>query len=57
VPDAQHLREQANKCLETARNSTNPELIEQLELWAAELHFIADTVERNPLMDHESHEA
>ena len=52
--EAKYLREQASKCLELARGSTDPEMIEQLELWSVELHLIAETVECSALIGDET---
>jgi hypothetical protein len=53
MPDAECLRKQASKCLELARKSADPEVIEQLELWAEELNSIAVTVEDSAPADQE----
>jgi hypothetical protein len=44
--DPQKLRNLARRCLELAKSSVEPEVIEQLRCWAIELADAADEVER-----------
>jgi hypothetical protein len=43
--DAQSLREQAKRCRTLSETITEPEVIEQLRVWAVELAEEADQVE------------
>jgi hypothetical protein len=43
--DAQSLRERAKRCRTLSRIMTEPEVIEQLRVWAVELAEEADKVE------------
>ena len=43
--DAQSLREQAKRCRTLSKVITEPEVIEQLRVWAVELAEEADQVE------------
>jgi hypothetical protein len=44
--DPQKLRNLGRRCLELAKSSVEPEVIEQLRCWAIELADAADEVER-----------
>ncbi len=44
--DPKHLHEQARKCRALMKNATEPEVIEQLRVWAVELAEEADEAER-----------
>jgi hypothetical protein len=43
--DAQSLREQAKRCRTLSKNITEPEVIEQLRVWAVELAEEAEQAE------------
>ena len=43
--DAQSLREQAKRCRTLSKSITEPEVIDQLRVWAVELAEEADQVE------------
>jgi hypothetical protein len=45
--DPQEFRELARRCREHARSSIDPDVLEQLRLWAAELADVADEIERS----------
>jgi hypothetical protein len=46
MQDANHLREQAQRCRALSKRAIEPDLIEQLRVWSVELADEADTVER-----------
>jgi hypothetical protein len=46
MQDANHLREQAQRCRALSNRAIEPDLIEQLRVWSVELADEADTVER-----------
>jgi hypothetical protein len=45
--DPQEFRALARKCREHARSSIDPDVLDQLRLWAAELADVADEIERS----------
>ena len=51
MQDPNHLREQARKCRKLSKTVLEPDLIEQLRVWSAELADEADAVERSSVQD------
>jgi len=48
VRDPQEARDPARECRERAKTAIEPDVIDQLRLWAVELADQADNIERHP---------
>jgi hypothetical protein len=55
MQDANHLREQAQRCRALSKRAIEPDLIEQLRVWSVELADEADTVERRAAESKDHH--